>query len=421
VEGTEHGRARARRDPHQAAADAARTAYERLLAFLSARSRDVAGAEDALADAFREALERWPVSGVPETPEAWLLTVARRRLVDAARRASTRRAADGELRAAYDEAVALTERPEAFPDDRLKLLFVCAHPAIAAEMHTPLMLQIVLGLDAARIGSAFLVPPATMGQRLVRAKAKIKDAGISFDIPANAELAPRIETVLSAVYAAYDVGRDFGIDAGPASMREEAVVLARLHARLLPNEPEVRGLLALVLHCEARAPASRAPDGAYVPLSDQDVRLWDHALLAEANEALREGSRAGRFGRFLFEAAIQSVHAQRAVTGTTDWAAVALLYGALLRVAPTVGAAVAEAAAVLQANGPTLALVRLDALHPGDVIAYQPYWAVRGAVLARAGRRTEARDAYERAIGLSTRAEVRAFLRAEQAALAPAR
>ncbi len=401
----------------RAAAEAARTSYERLLAFLSARSRDVEGSEDALAEAFREALERWPEIGVPESPEAWLLTVARRRLVDAARRRGTRDAAADELRAAYEEAVSLASGAEAFPDDRLKLLFVCAHPAIAEEMHTPLMLQVVLGLDAARVGSAFLVPPTAMGQRLVRAKTKIRDAGISFDIPGPDELAPRLGAVLAAVYAAYAVGRDGGALEESACLREEAVTLARLLAKLMPDEPEVMGLLALVLHCEARVPASRATDGAYVRLSEQDTRLWEPALLAEADDALRRGSRAGRFGRFLFEAAIQSVHARRAVTGATDWEAIALLYEALLRVAPTTGGAVAQAAAMLHAERAPDALARLDALAADDVRTYQPYWAVRAAVVARLGRGAEARRAYARAIGLSSDAAVRTFLLEQMRAL----
>lgn len=405
-------------DPRRAAAAAARTSYERLLAFLAARSHDLAAAEDALADAFREALERWPATGIPAAPEAWLLTVARRRLVDAARRDGTRDAAADDLRAAYDEAAALAATTEAFPDDRLKLLFVCAHPAIAPEMHTPLMLQVVLGLDAARIGSAFLVAPATMGQRLVRAKTKLRDAGVAFDVPEKDDLAPRLAAVLAAVYAAYGAGRDgLGSDESAADLCAEAVTLARLLAAFLPDEPEVWGLLAMLLHCEAREPARRTADGAYVRLSHQDTRAWDPALRAEADAALREGSRAGRFGRFLFEAAIQSAHARRAETHTTDWAAVALLYGALVRVAPTVGAAVAHAAAVLEAHGAPAALALLDALAPRDVAAYQPYWAVRAGVVARLGRRDEARAAYERAIGLSADPAVRAFLHGEMAAL----
>lgn len=397
-------------DARRAIEDAARVSQRRLIAFLSSRCRDLSRCEDALGDAFQEAVEQWPETGVPASPEAWLLTVARRRLIDRTRRADTEHQAEAELLAAWDEAAAMSATAE-LPDERIKLLFVCAHPAIAPEMHTPLMLQVVLGLDAARIASAFLLAPTTMGQRLVRTKLKIRDAGIPFEVPGPESLAERLEAVLSAIYAAYGAGREI-VDADDqrSDLRVEALSLAQLCAALLPAEPEAWGLLSLLLYCEAREPARRTADGGYVRLSEQDTALWSEPLLHQAEAALREASRARRFGRFSFEAAIQSVHAQRRLTGVTDWAALALLYGALMRVAPTIGAGVAQAGAVLEAHGAAAALPFLDAFEPSDVVSYQPYWAVRANVLERSGRTADARAAYERALGLSSDAAARAHL-----------
>ncbi|RYZ08034.1 MAG: RNA polymerase subunit sigma-70 [Myxococcales bacterium] len=397
-------------EARRAIEDAARVSQRRLIAFLSSRCRDLARCEDALGDAFHEAIEQWPQSGVPASPEAWLLTVARRRLIDRSRRADTEHRAEAALLVAWEEALAASAQAD-FPDDRIKLLFVCAHPAISAEMHTPLMLQVVLGLDAARIASAFLVAPAAMGQRLVRTKLKIRDAGIPFEVPGPERLPERLEAVLSAIYAAYGAGREvLDADDQRSDLRAEALTLARLCAALLPAEPEAWGLLSLLLYCEAREPARRASDGRYVRLSEQDTTLWSEPLLQEAEAALQQASRAPRFGRFAFEAAIQAVHAQRRSTGETDWAALATLYGALMRVAPTIGAGVAQAGAVLEAHGAAAALPFLDAFEPPDVLSYQPYWAVRANVLERLGRTSEAKAAYEQAIGLSGDAAVRAHL-----------
>ncbi|MDF3069488.1 MAG: polymerase subunit sigma-70 [Polyangiaceae bacterium] len=397
-------------DARRAIEDAARVSQRRLIAFLSSRCRDLSRCEDALGDAFHEAVEQWPQTGVPASPEGWLLTVARRRLIDRTRRAGTEHAAEAELLAAWEAAAAASATAE-LPDERIKLLFVCAHPAIAPEMHTPLMLQVVLGLDAARIASAFLLEPKTMGQRLVRTKVKIRDAGIPFEVPGADALPERLEAVLSAIYAAYGAGREV-VDADDrrSDLRAEALTLARLCAALLPAETEAWGLLSLLLYCEAREPARRDASGRYVRLSEQDTSLWSEPHLREAEAALGEASRLGGFRRYSFEAAIQSVHAQRRLTGVTDWAALALLHSALMRVAPTIGAAVAQAGAVLEAHGGVAALPFLEALEATDVVSYQPYWAVRANVLERLERTAEARVAYERAIGLSSEAAVRAHL-----------
>lgn len=402
-------------DTRRAAERAARASYGRLVAYLSARSRDVAGAEDALADAFRSALETWPVRGVPERPEAWLLTAARRSLIDAARRVSTRSDATATLVLAAEEAeeTRMNGIAEEFPDERLKLLFVCAHPVIDPAARTPLMLQTVLGLDAARIAAAFLTSQTAMGQRLVRAKARIREAGLRFDIPERPEWPGRLAAVLDAVYAAYGTGWEdvTGSDPRRAGLAGEAIELARLLAALIPDEPEALGLLALVLHCEARRPARRGPDGAFVALAEQDTTLWLVPLQREAEEALRRAAGMGRIGRFQMEAAIQSVHALRGRSGRTDWPAVAMLHDALAALSPTIGVLVSQAAAHAEAHGAPAGLALLDAL-PGDAVkSYQPFWALRAHLLTRTGDAVAARQAYGLAIGLSEDPAVRQFLR----------
>lgn len=399
-------------DAHQAAEVAARASYGRLVAYLAARWRDLARAEDALGDSLVAALETWPRTGVPDKPEAWLLTVARRRLVDGARHVKVEAEALADLRLVVDEAQEAMSAEAIFPDERLKLLFTCAHPAIDEAARTPLMLQTVLGLDAARIASAFLAAPAAMGQRLVRVKAKIRGAGIRFAIPEARELPARLEGVLEAIYAAYGSGWEdvAGGDPRRRGLAEEAIWLGRLVVKLLPDEPEARGLLALMLHCEARRGARRSETGAYVPLALQNIGLWSRAMIEEAEEILADAARVGRPGRFQLEAAIQSAHAQRAATGRTDWESIALLYEGLLRCAPTIGATVGYAAALGELRGPEAGLTALEAI-PADVIkTYQPYWALRAHLLKAVGRGDSAKEAYDRAMALSEDAAVREFL-----------
>jgi len=403
---------------HRAAEQAARNSYGRLVAYLAARSRDVAAAEDALGDAFVAALQTWPRVGIPDKPEAWLLAAARRRLIDAARHARVKAEASDVVRIVLEQAEQQESSDVIFPDERLKLLFVCAHPSIDEAVRTPLMLQTVLGLDAARIASAFLVAPATMGQRLVRAKVKIRNAGIQFEIPEHRELPARLEAVLDAIYAAYGSSWDdvAGADPRRKELADEAISLGRLVRELLP-EPEAAGLLALMLHCEARRGARRDADGGYVPLTRQDVERWSRPMIDEAERILAGASEAGRPGRFQLEAAIQSVHAQRAVTGRTDWEAIALLYEGLIRLAPTIGARVGQAAALAEARGADAGLATLADLPSGALETYQPYWALRAHLLSRLGRADQARDAYARAIGLSEDAAVRDFLVGRSSAL----
>jgi RNA polymerase sigma-70 factor (ECF subfamily) len=307
----------------------------------------------------------------------------------------------------------MASSPTGFPDDRLKLLFVCAHPAIDSTARTPLMLQVVLGLDAARIADAFLVRPTTMGQRLSRAKARIRDAGIPFVVPEPADLPARLDAVVEAVYAAYGSGWDdvAGLDTRRTGLASEAIGLGRLLTRLMPSEPEVFGLVALMLHCEARREARRDAAGNYVPLSQQDPSRWSRPMIDDAESYLREAGAAGRVGRFQLEAAIQSAHAQRLRSGHTDWETIALLHEGLVAFAPTVGARVARAAAVAEARGPEAGWRLLEAIPRNDGASYQPYWAVAAYLLRALGRTAEAVEAYELAIGLCEDPGMRAWLR----------
>jgi RNA polymerase sigma-70 factor (ECF subfamily) len=385
----------------RAADQAARQSYGRLIAYLSARSRNIAAAEDALSEAFRAALEHWPVTGVPNAPEAWLLTTARRALGKSARHVNVAQAAEPDLVNQIEEAIATMESGnQDFADERLKLLFVCAHPAIDPAAQTPLMLQAVLGLDAARIAAAFLEKPATMGQRLVRAKQRIRDTGIRFAVPDVDERPERLEAVLQAIYAAFTAGWEDG-----GSLSGEAIWLGRVLLTLMPEEPEVVGLLSLMLSLEARRPARRSGAG-YVPLDRQDVSLWDKAMLGEAEDLLRKASARNRFGRFQCEAAIQAVHGARRFTGGTDMAALRTLYAALVVLSPTVGAWVGQAAVAEPREGLRL----LGDIPEAMASTYQPFHAVRAELLRQLGRKAEAAQAYVRAVELSPDPEVRQFL-----------
>lgn len=388
---------------------AARTAYGRLLALLASRSRDIAAAEDALAQAFAAALQHWPASGVPANPEAWLFTAARRNL--GAARARTATAAAGEaLLTQLAEERASTDPPD-FPDERLKLLFVCTHPAIAAAAQAPLMLQTVLGLDAARIAAAFLVTPAAMGQALVRAKARIRAAGISFTIPDPPARPARLAAIRAAIYAAYGTGWDALTAADPrlAGLAQEAQFLARLLLAQVPDDPESAGLLALILFCDARAKARRAPDGRFIPLSKQDPKQWSVPLITQAEALLRAAATHRTPGRFQLEAAIQSLHNHHRMTGQPLSQPLIALYDQLLLIAPSIGAAIARAAALTHAGQPHTALAALDAL-AAQCETHQPWWAARARALHAIGEAAPAQAAATRAAGLTTDPAVRAYL-----------
>jgi len=398
-------------DTHRTVERVARESYGRLVAYLSVHTHDLASAEDALSNALVSALSHWPQDGVPQNPEAWLLTAARRSLIDVIRHQHVVQASEPSLALLKENSTEAALSTE-FPDERLNLLFVCAHPAIDPAMHTPLMLQTVLGLDAARIAQAFLIAPKTMGQRLFRAKTKIRSGGIPFEIPQERDLPARLDAVIEAIYAAFGIGWDdmVGADQRGRDLAEEAIWLARVLLQLMPSEAEVQGLLALMLHCEARRPARRGADGRYIPLSEQDPKQWSFPLIEEAERHLSEAFTQGRSGRFQLEAAIQSVHAERARTGRTDWTAIALFYERLIRISPALGTQAGYAAAVAEAKGPEVGLAVLESIDRDAIADYQPYWAVRAHILQRLGKTREAADAYDRATGLAEDPAVREFL-----------
>ncbi len=406
----------------------ARRSYGKLVAFLAARTHDVTAAEDALSEAFLSALADWPRNGCPTNPEGWLLTVARRKVIDAGRRHSTTEAAAGELQIIAEGLEAAAAESAEIPDRRLALLFACAHPSIEAGVRAPLMLQVVLGLDAKTIASAFLSSPAAMGKRLVRAKDKIRQAGIPFRVPEREELAGRLDTVLEAIYAAFaegwtghrgtEGGTDGGMDVVRRDLTAEAMFMARLVTELLPEEPEALGLLALMLHAEARRAARRSAKGEFVPLAEQDPAQWDAGMIDEAELLLRRAGMRGMVGRYQLEGALQSAHVHRCQTGVANWAEVVALYDALFALSGSPVVAINRAVAIAERDGAAAGLAALpEAVADSRLAEYQPYWAARAELLARTGAHDEARQAYEIAIGLERDAAVRRFLQERQAAL----
>lgn len=395
----------------------ARESYGRLLAILVSSTRDLSSAEDVLAEAFAEALTRWAQTGAPSNPEAWLVAVARRRQTDGLRRKYTSLAAERHLRLLAEEAAAAAEQTSDWSDRRLALMFACAAPGSDRAMHAPMILQTLLGLTAEQIGAAYLVPSKNMGQRLVRAKARIKDAGLLFAAPDKHDVPSRLPAVLDALYAAFTcswAGNDGG------SLAEEAIWLAELLVQLLPDEPEAKGLFALMLYVHARNNAQRGPDGGYVPLQEQEPITWNEQAIATAEAMLKAANRSGPSGRYQIEAAIQSAHCARRLTGQVDWVSIAALYDLLHALVPTPIVELNRAIAYRHTRGASAALEMIRPLSAHkSMLSYQPFWAARAQLAAESGAFEEAQDAYMLAFGLSTDPAVRSFLVNQRAALRP--
>ena len=401
------------------AEEVARRSYGKLVAFLASRTRDVASAEDALSEAFLAALNHWPKTGCPENPEAWLLTVARRKGIDEIRGTKRHELAAEDLRVMNDGLEA-AEGQSAIPDQRLAMMFACSHPVIDAVVRAPLILQTVLGFDAKVIGSAFLTSPAAMGKRLVRAKEKIKQAGIPFVIPEPEELPARLEAVLDAIYACFAEGwtDPGGTDAARRDLTSESLFLSQLVTELLPENAEALGLLALMLHADARRAARRTKEDEFVPLAEQDPELWDKKAIEKAESLLMRASQLRAPGRYQLEAALQSAHVHRCRAGHWNWPEIVQLYDALFAITGSPVVALNRALAIAETEGPGAGLKLLEKLSADERLkVYQPYWAARAELLARTNAPAEAREAYEMAIGLERDPAIRRFLQKRQSAL----
>jgi RNA polymerase sigma-70 factor, ECF subfamily len=386
----------------------ARESYGRLIALLAVRTRDVACAEDLLADAFAAALEQWPAQGIPINPDGWLVTVAKRRYVDLLRRGHVRINAEPHLAAAEIEEASYVSQE--LPDRRLELMFACAHPLIEPGARAPLILQTVLGISAKVIASAFLVSPGSMSQRLVRAKAHIQESGIPFSVPDQNEMPDRLDAVLEALYAAYSTGWDEAD--GASELAPEAIWLSCLIATLLPGEPEAKALLAMMLYTQARRDARRDAHGCYVPIDLQDVALWDRNQIADAEKLLHACNRSGPTGRYQLEAAIQSAHIARRLSGANCWPSIVSLYDHLVRLTNSPVAVLNRAAALAEVAGADAALAELRAISTDKrILGYQPYWATLGHLNLRAGNVEVGCEALRVAIGLTTDNAVRQHLR----------
>ncbi len=399
-----------------------RAEYGRAVSVLVRAFGDIDLAEDAVQDAFTEAVRRWPAAGLPPSPAGWIITTARNRAIDRLRREATRDGRHAEAAlvhwASSDQAGQDPAEEEPVPDERLRLIFTCCHPALGTAAQVALTLRLLGGLSTAEIAHSFLVPEPTMAQRLVRAKGKIRDAQIPYRVPSEAELPSRLGAVLAVLYLIFNEG--YAASSGDQLIRAglcaEAIRLGRLLAQLMPDEPEVTGLLALMLLAESRRAARTTPGGDLVLLADQDRSRWDGQLIAEGQALVRRCLRRGRPGPYQIQAAINAVHSDAPDAAGTDWAQIVALYDQLLTVSPSPVVALHRAVAVAEVHGPAAALALVDGL---DLTGYYLFHAIRGHLLRQLGRTAEAAAAYRDALDRAGNAAERAFLRGRLRELSP--